>query len=109
MTNHPIRKFLTFLGTAMAHPAAFIVVALFGVGWLLFDRASFNWHGAVTLVTLVMTLFIQRAEHRDTQAIHAKLDAILRADDTAEDKLTKLDDQEPEEIEAYRRKAKAAD
>jgi low affinity Fe/Cu permease len=25
-----------------------------------------------------MTLFIQRAEHRDTQAIHAKLDELLR-------------------------------
>jgi low affinity Fe/Cu permease len=26
-----------------------------------------------------MTLFIQRAEHRDTQAIQAKLDELLRA------------------------------
>ncbi len=26
-----------------------------------------------------MTLFIQRAEHRDTQAIHAKLDELLQS------------------------------
>jgi low affinity Fe/Cu permease len=27
-----------------------------------------------------MTLFVQRAEHRDTQAIHAKLDELLRTE-----------------------------
>jgi low affinity Fe/Cu permease len=27
-----------------------------------------------------MTLFIQRAEHRDTQAIHAKSDELLRVE-----------------------------
>jgi low affinity Fe/Cu permease len=49
-----------------------------------------------------MTLFIQRAEHRDTQAIHAKLDELLRAEGQARDELTGLDDEEPEEIEAHR-------
>jgi len=49
-----------------------------------------------------MTLFIQRAEHRDTQAIHAKLDELLRAEGRARDELTKLDDEEPEVIERHR-------
>jgi low affinity Fe/Cu permease len=50
-----------------------------------------------------MTLFIQRAEHRDTQAIHAKLDELLRAEGKARDELTKLDEREPEEVEAHRK------
>jgi low affinity Fe/Cu permease len=50
----------------------------------------------------MMTLFIQRAEHRDTQAIHAKLDELLRAESRARDELTELDKQEPEEIETQR-------
>jgi low affinity Fe/Cu permease len=49
-----------------------------------------------------MTLFIQRAEHRDTQAIHAKLDELLRAENRARDELTRLDDEEPEVIERHR-------
>jgi low affinity Fe/Cu permease len=49
-----------------------------------------------------MTLFIQRAEHRDTQAIHAKLDELLRAENRARDELTRLDDEEPEVIERRR-------
>ena len=49
-----------------------------------------------------MTLIIQRAEHRDTQAIHAKLDELLRAEGRARSELTRLDDEEPEVIEAHR-------
>ena len=54
-----------------------------------------------------MTLFIQRSEHRDTQAIHAKLDELLRAQRGAENNLATLDDKEPEQIEAFRKKARA--
>ena len=49
-----------------------------------------------------MTLFIQRAEHRDTQAIHAKLDELLRAEGKARDDLTMLDRREPEAIDEHR-------
>ncbi len=52
-----------------------------------------------------MTLFIQRAEHRDTQAIPAKLDELLRAEGNARNELTKIDDKEPEKIEQHRDRA----
>jgi low affinity Fe/Cu permease len=45
-----------------------------------------------------MTLFIQRAEHRDTQASHAKLDELLRVEGRARTELTVLDQEEPETI-----------
>jgi low affinity Fe/Cu permease len=49
-----------------------------------------------------MTLFIQRAEHRDTQAIHAKLDELLRVEGRARSELTQLDNEEPEVIAQHR-------
>jgi len=55
--------------------------------------------------TLLMTLFIQRSEHRDTQAIHAKLDELLRAHGEARNQITHLDEKEPEQVEAFRSKA----
>jgi low affinity Fe/Cu permease len=58
------------------------------------------------MATWLMTLFIQRAEHRDTQAIQAKLDELLRVHAEARNELTQLDQMEPEEIE--RRRAKEA-
>jgi len=53
---------------------------------------------------LFMTLIIRRAEHRDTQAIHAKLDELLRVEGRARNELTKLDQEEPEKIEAHWKK-----
>ena len=55
-----------------------------------------------TVATWLMTLFIQRAEHRDTQAIHAKLDELLRVEGRARNELAQLDDEEPEVIEQHR-------
>jgi low affinity Fe/Cu permease len=49
-----------------------------------------------------MTLFIQRANRRDTLALHAKLDELLRVDDDARSELTQLDEREPEAIEQHR-------
>jgi hypothetical protein len=43
-----------------------------------FDRPRFGWVANAILATWLMTLFINRTEHRDTQALHAKLDELLR-------------------------------
>jgi low affinity Fe/Cu permease len=102
-----MQTLLTAAGTWMARPAAFGFVAVYVAFWMIFDRESFNFHGAVALITLCMTLFIQRSEHRDTQAIQAKLDELLRAQEGARDGLSRIDDQQPEQIEAHRDEARS--
>jgi low affinity Fe/Cu permease len=77
-------------------------VLIYAALWFVFERESFDWHAVATLATWMMTLVIQRSEHRDTQAIHAKLDDLLRANEKAQTDLAKIDSQEPEEIEEYR-------
>jgi low affinity Fe/Cu permease len=100
---HAIRSSLTALGVFAAHPAAFLIVAAYGVLWFMFQPQSFDWHGAATLAVWVMTLLIQRAEHRDTQAIHAKLDELLHTQAGARDEIMKADKKEPEDIEKSRK------
>jgi low affinity Fe/Cu permease len=73
---------------------------------LIFDAKSLEWHSVATLATWAMTLFIQRAEHRDTQAIHAKLDELLKAQGGAEDDLANVDDEDAEEVEHARERVK---
>jgi low affinity Fe/Cu permease len=97
-----LRHHFTQLGTLAANPIAFFIVCAYGILWFLFERETFNWHAIATLATWMMTLFIQRSEHRDTQAIHAKLDELLRSDPKAETELARLDDEEPEQIEKVR-------
>jgi low affinity Fe/Cu permease len=55
-----------------------------------------------TLAVWVMTLFIQRSNRRDTLALHAKLDELLRVDVTARSELDRLDEREPEDIVRHR-------
>jgi low affinity Fe/Cu permease len=99
---HYFAPTLTRLGVLMAHPAAFVVLLSYVAVWLAFNPRSFGWQSIATVATLLMTLFIQRAEHRDTQAIHAKLDELLRSQGRARSDLTQLDDEEPEAIAKHR-------
>jgi low affinity Fe/Cu permease len=106
---HGIRLTLTRLGVLSAHPAAFLVLVVYAALWIWFDWQNFGWAGVATIATLFKTLLIQRAEHRDTQAIHGKLDELLRSSGAARVELTRLDDQEPELIERHREHARAGD
>ena len=105
----PIRELLTRLGVMAAHPGAFGILIVYAVLWFVFDRSSFDWHAGATLIVWFMTLLIQRAEHRDTQALQAKLDELLHAHGRADNAMTRIDDKEPEDIERHRDQARAGD
>ncbi len=126
MEAHPIRRGLTGLGVLAAHPAAFGIVAVYAILWFFFQRDTFDWHAVALLATWLqrdtfdwhavallatwlMTLVIHRAVHRDNQALQAKLDELLRAHGNARSELTKLDQQEPEDIERHRDEAQKKD
>lgn len=94
---------LTWLGTATAHPSAFVIVGIYALLWLIIQPHTLDWHGIATLATWLMTLVIQRAEHRDTQAIHGKLDELIRTSKEARNEVARLDELEPEEVERARR------
>jgi low affinity Fe/Cu permease len=96
------KHWTTIVGQAAAHPAAFGVVLLYALLWLVLDHQSFDWNAVATLAVWIMTLFIQRANRRDTLALHAKLDELLRVDQQARSELTRLDEQEPEVIQHHR-------
>jgi low affinity Fe/Cu permease len=96
------KHWTTRIGQATGHPAAFGIVVVYAILWLVFDRTTFDWNAVATLVVWVMTLFIQRSNRRDTLALHAKLDELLRVDSGARSELARLDEQEPEEIERHR-------
>jgi low affinity Fe/Cu permease len=84
-----------------------VIVGLYILSWILFEPDTLDFHGVATVITWTMTLFIQRAEHRDTQAIQAKLDELLRAHGDARTELTHLDEQTAEEIEKHRSESQA--
>src|SRR5262245_18733960 len=102
MADQPLNRALTNIGMLMSRPWAFLILISYAVLWTIFEPDTLDWHGIATLVSWAMTLFIQRAEHRDTQAVQAKLDELLRATGVARNELTRIDEKEPEEIERHR-------
>lgn len=50
-----------------------------------------------------MTLLIQRSKRRDTLAMHAKLDKLLRSHNEVRSEIADLDDKETENIEQHRK------
>lgn len=109
MGGASIRHILTTVGTMASRPAAFLVVPVYGLLWYLFQPGMFGWDAVATLSVWLMTLFIQRAAHRDTQAVHAKLDELLHAAKSARNAITRIDEQEPEDIERHRQSHRAND
>jgi low affinity Fe/Cu permease len=98
-----IRSFLIKLGVLTSRPGVFFIIAVYTLLWILLSPETFEWHAAATLATWMMTVFIQRAAHRDTQAIHAKLDHLLEKLEPADGSLAGLDRMQPEDIEKFRR------
>ena len=109
MAKVPEQHWTTHIGQAAGHPAAFLGVVTYGALWLAFARESFGLEAVGTLAVFMMNLFIQRTNRRDNLALHAKLDELLRVNHDARSELTKLDEQEPEEIERHRDKEVSKD
>lgn len=107
MAPKDVRGWLTNLGVLTARPAAFAVFLTYGTLWIVFGD-GLKWHSLATLATWGMTLVIQRAEHRDTQALHAKLDELLKVHRDAKNSLMSIDDKDAEEVERERAKARAS-
>lgn len=102
MLHLTLGRILTSVGVTTSRPAAILVVPAYGAGWAWFEPETFDWHAIAVLAAWAMTFVIQRAAHRDTQAIHGKLDELLREHPRARSHLERLDDEEPETIERHR-------
>jgi low affinity Fe/Cu permease len=98
-----IRGWLTQIGVLASRPAAFAVFALYAIAWITLGD-GLEWHSIAVLATWGMTLIIQRAEHRDTQALHAKLDELLKVNGDANSQLMRIDDKDAEQVEREREK-----
>jgi len=96
----------TQLGSLSAHPAAFLIVLGYGLLWFIFRPEHFGFEAVATLAIWSMTLFIQRADRRDTLAVHAKLDELLKVTREARTELARIDEEEPEDIEEIRDREK---
>ncbi len=82
--NQAFHRLAAAVARASGHWAAFVAACALIVGWAVagpFLGFSELWqltvNTATTIVTFLMVFVLQHTQNRDTEAVHAKLDALI--------------------------------
>jgi low affinity Fe/Cu permease len=92
----------------VGHPSAFVLAILVIVVWAA-TGPIFHWsdtwqliiNTGTTIVTFAMVFLIQNTQNHDSEAVHLKLDELIRATKRARNALLDLEDCTEEEIKAW--------
>lgn len=106
-SNDFFRKIASHASHGVGSPWAFVTAALAIVTWgftgPLFHFSD-TWQLVIntgtTIITFLMVFLIQNTQNRDSHTIHLKLDELIRANETARNRLINLEELGDEEIAA---------
>jgi low affinity Fe/Cu permease len=104
----------------VGHPVSFALACLVILVWASLgplDGYSDTWqliiNTSTTIVTFLMVFLIQNTQNRDNQALHLKIDELLRALDAADTRLVDLEERSEQELQKlhdhYRQLANGSD
>ena len=90
------------LGRSTTFALAFLSIVLWGASGPFFGWSD-TWQLVIntgtTIVTFLMVFVIQNTQNRDTQALHLKLDELIRVNSTARNSLMGLEEKSNLEVE----------
>jgi len=103
-------RFASAVSRGTGSPTAFLLAGLVVFTWLVSGPLfgfSDTWQLVIntgtTIVTFLMVFLIQNAQYRDSEALHVKLDELIRAMDGAHNALLDLEDLDESELALVRR------
>jgi low affinity Fe/Cu permease len=102
-------RFAKWTSRAAGQPVAFAIAlgalllwAVTGPVFGFSDTWQLIINTGTTIVTFLMVFLIQNTQNRDSEAIHIKLDELIRSHKTAHNALLDLEDLEEEELDRIR-------
>jgi low affinity Fe/Cu permease len=92
-------------GKASTFVAALALLVVWAVSGPLFGWSD-TWqliiNTGTTIITFLMVFLIQNTQNRDTEALHLKLDELIRATKGARDSAMELEDKSEEQLDAVK-------
>jgi len=102
-------RFAKWTSRVTGRPVTFIIAVVVVLAWVITGplfRFSDTWqlviNTATTIVTFLMVFLIQNTQNRDSEAIHIKLDELIRAIKGAHNALLDLEELEDEHLDRIR-------
>ena len=102
-------RFAKWIARATGRPSAFMIALAALVLWALSGPVfgfSDTWqliiNTGTTIVTFLMVFLIQNTQNRDSEAVHVKLDELIRSHESAQNALLDLEDLEEAELDQIR-------
>ncbi len=106
---HFFSRFAEAVARRAGHPMAFGTALGFLAAWMIFGPllnfhpAWMDFFGVATgIFTFLMVFLIQNTQNRDTEALHLKLDELLRATKNARVDLIGAEDLDEEDLDALK-------
>jgi low affinity Fe/Cu permease len=107
--SSPFSRFANWTARAIGHPAAFAIAGAVVVLWLVSGPIfgfSDTWQLVIntgtTVITFLMVFLIQNTQYRDSEAVHLKLDELIRSNQGAHNALLDLEDLDDKELDKIR-------
>jgi low affinity Fe/Cu permease len=108
--NSLFSKWSGKIAKAMGSPVAFALALLSVLLWAVTGpifHFSETWQLVIntgtTIITFLMVFLIQNAQNRDSEAVQMKLDELLRAIDTASNKMINIEQLDQASLDELRR------
>ncbi|MCC6075215.1 low affinity iron permease family protein [Pseudomonas sp. GCM10022188] len=99
-----------FCGKPPVFVFAFLIIVVWVVTGPIFQYSD-TWQLVIntgtTIVTFLMVFLIQNTQNRDTEALHIKLDELIRVTKGAHNTLMDLEEHEEETLESVRQRYEA--